>query len=259
MLRKIMKYEFLATGRLFLPAYIAVVALALFNGILQWAGGDSGLYSAFARADNWAIATNSLLMIVYFMVVFATAVLTTVLIIRRFYTSLFKDEGYLTNTLPVSVDKLLLGKLLPAICWSIISFIVVTISVLILVAQWIVWQDLLFFLDWELMDVLSLLSIVVSLVTGILAFYSALAIGQLAKRRKILLAIGAYIGIVFAVSLISTFLFFNTNTSLIDRFIFGTDQDIINTTLISIGFSLAQAVMHYVIARYILKNKLNLE
>jgi len=255
MLKKVMKYEFRAMGRQFLPAYIAVIALAILNGLFLWAGDTSAPAAALARPG--AVATSVLFGAFYGMVVFGTLVLTMVLIIRRFYVSLFKDEGYLTNTLPVSADTLIFGKLIAAVCWSIISIIVVSVSFLLVSMPWFVWQDLLDFFIWE-HGLLWLASMFVSLVTGILAFYSALAIGQLAKRRKILLAIGAYMGISFVVSVISTVFMLNSG-SWWNSIFFGIGGAWTNMMLFGMGFSLAQAVMHYMITRYILKNKLNLE
>ena len=269
MLRKVMKYEFLASGRQFLPAYIAVMGLGILNALLMWAGNDAAgnVYSALYRpTGSWAFAAGGLLMVFYYLIVFATAVLTVILIIRRFYMSLFKDEGYLTNTLPVSTDKLLLGKLLTAICWSIISTIVVTISFIIAMSvfftsPWFELRDLFFFFDWGWVDFLGLLSSLVSLITTILAFYSALSIGQLAKRRKILLAIGAFFGMSFAFTFINTILALNIGFFNIGNFFFGTSHHSNPTSavVLSIGIALAQGAIHYVIARHILKNKLNLE
>lgn len=56
---------------------------------------------------------------------------TFIIIIKRFYTNLFKDEAYLTHTLPVKKITLLNSKILSSFLYIIISIVVVITSLLI--------------------------------------------------------------------------------------------------------------------------------
>jgi len=265
MLGKVMKYEFLATARQFIPAYIAVMVLAIINGVLLWAGGDRGISQALVTGTgNWAVATNGLLMAFYILMIYSIAILTTVLIIRRFYVSMFKDEGYLTHTLPVSTDTLLFGKLLTAVCWSIISTVVVSISFLIFIGPWIseVWSDMIVLLSFDF-GLSGLLIGIPTMLAGVassyLAFYSALSIGSLAKRRKISLAIGVYMGYGFIAWLVVFIFLLHAGPDVFDALFSHPDTVFDNLMLVMLGISLVYAAIHYFIARAILKNKLNLE
>jgi len=272
MLGRLMKYEFLATGRQIIPAYMGVVLFAVLNRILiEIGGGADQIWDGAGAA--WAGVASGLLIFFYALGVCTVGILTFVLIIRRFYINLFKDEGYLTNTLPVSVDTHIWGKLIPAACWSVASGLVIFVSLWImlggLLREFTLWQDVIrpTIQIEPLFAALWLLSGIVGLLAATLAFYSALSIGQLAKRRKILLAIGAYFGMSFAFSIVTSFfsvIYFESfgggAPALIGLGILGaTANDEAVFIVTAMGLSLLQGAIHYVITRQILKNKLNLE
>ena len=63
------------------------------------------------------------LIVIATIVVWGTIYIATiVLIIKRFATSVFGREGYLSNTLPVSAHQLVLSKLFVAFILDTISF-----------------------------------------------------------------------------------------------------------------------------------------
>ncbi|MCL2827697.1 MAG: hypothetical protein FWD99_03060 [Oscillospiraceae bacterium] len=265
MLGRLMKYEFLATGRQILPAYIGVILFAVLNRILIEIGGGMDTFWLDPRWE-WMVIVVGFLIFFYIMAIAAALVITIVLIIRRFYTNLFKDEGYLTNTLPVSVDVHIWGKLIPAACWMIASVIVVIVSVIILLGGVIAdyWPtEWPFELVWTstatLAALLWLLSSTVGLLAGILAYYSALSIGQLAKRYKILLAIVVYYGINYAFAIIFVIAIFGVVIFSPEAWLEPEAFNVLSIYAMVLGASLLQGAVHYFITRYILKNKLNLE
>ena len=69
-----------------------------------------------------------------FGLIVALGVTTIVMIITQFYHSVLGDQGYLTNTLPVSVDTILCSKMLSATVWIILSGITAVISGIVLIA-----------------------------------------------------------------------------------------------------------------------------
>ena len=273
MLGKLIKYEFLATGRQLLPAYGGVLLFAVLSRIvIEIMGG----FAFFAEGLVTPLlgAVFAIMMIFYGLSICGALVLTVVLIVRRFYLNLFRDEGYLTNTLPVSVDGHIWGKLIPATCWSIVGLLVTIASVAIVFGGLIAGAIAAYGppVDWTYfwndvfagvpMLLLVLLNGLVSTMAGILAFYSALSIGQLVNRHKILLAIGAYLGMSFIFSMVISifsvvfaFGFFNYSFDVY------TDIRVMEGIMYAgmLGVSLIQGIIHYVIARYIMKNKLNLE
>lgn len=55
----------------------------------------------------------------------ACPLVTYVIVIMRFYKSCYGDEGYLTQTLPVSGKQIYFSKLLVAFCWCLLSILLV--------------------------------------------------------------------------------------------------------------------------------------
>ena len=62
----------------------------------------------------------------------AVIIVTFIIIIQRFYKNLLCDEGYLMNTLPVSVWKNITSKLIVATVWNIVSLGVALVSIFIM-------------------------------------------------------------------------------------------------------------------------------
>ncbi|MCL2563803.1 MAG: hypothetical protein FWE08_07190 [Oscillospiraceae bacterium] len=244
MLGKLLKYEFLATARPILPVYAGTLLLALFTRLLTIGGIDN--------IDRLG-ATVGLLIFLYVLSLVAIFVLTFLFIIIRFYTNMFRDQAYLTHTLPVSVDTLIWSKLIAAFVWSFAGFLVFLLSGWIVVSGIIreyfflfdIWHEIFFLLNSIGFDLfLWVLSMIASTLSGILMFYAALSIGQLSKSAKILIAVLVYLGMLVAVSIVSTmFLFVMWEAPLV----------------FNLFFSTAQGIGWYFIVRAILRHKVNLE
>ena len=254
MLGKLIKYEFKATARIILPLFGATILFALVSRILM---PDPLWYT-----QGLASALQGIMMFFYFISVFALFIVNLVILIRRFYKSLFRDEGYLTHTLPVTTDQIIFGKLIPAFCWYIAAIIIFGLSAAFVFASSWVFQMVPF---GELMHevqrdlgiygatvFLLFINLILSSFVWILGFYLALSIGQLFRSARILWSILIYFGLSIVVSI----------TSLILEEIFDIAQigmgggggDMLLLTLAT----LAQGVIYYFIIRQILKKKLNL-
>ena len=106
MLGKLLKHEFIATGRMIPMLYLAtllIAAVTVVTGMLDV--GAVGVLSAV------------FLLLAGIVVI----VVTYVVIIARFYKSVCSSEGYLTHTLPVSGGKIIASKLIPAFMWLVVS------------------------------------------------------------------------------------------------------------------------------------------
>ena len=88
MLGKLIKYEFNANSRTFLPMYIALILVAAVNRVLRVTMSEA----------NLAFGISIMLLVGLFM---ALGIITLVVIIQRFNKNLLGDEGYLMFTLPV--------------------------------------------------------------------------------------------------------------------------------------------------------------
>lgn len=211
MLRKLLKYEIKATGRIFLPIYLALVALAAINRI-------------FAQFHSFS--TNQVLSLIsgfttllYFLLICGMFVLTFVVMIQRFYRNLLGDEGYLMFTLPVKPSALILSKMLVSFLWTVISTAITVLSVLILALDETVMgtmgtlfqaiADIFSGAHGQQVSILAIeltIGCIVGLLSSILMVYASIALGHLFQNHRVLASFGAFLIIMFLMQIISTLL-----------------------------------------------------
>lgn len=124
MLGKLLKYEFKATSRTFIPLYIAIIVVAFINGLVF------NVNSEMTNVQGIGILVLGALFL-------ALGVLTIVVTVQRFSKNLLGDEGYLMFTLPVTPKMLIISKTIVSTVWFILSGItsVVSFMALILVSM----------------------------------------------------------------------------------------------------------------------------
>ena len=197
MLRKLLKHEFRATGRIMLP---------LFGILLLVSVGANFSSRGMLNSDSSLLRTLGTIFIMLFIVgIFAVGIISFVLMINRFYKNLLQDEGYVMMTLPVCVHQQIWSKLIVSAVWFIAAGIAVVAASFILVAQQGFWQEIL----WGFRQIfqgltayyafngtaflLELLGLVfVSCCVLCLAFYAAMAIGHSFANHKGLLSVVFY-------------------------------------------------------------------
>ena len=214
MLGKLMKHEFRATARIMLPVMGAMVALALLANL-----SIRGLAGNLSDIPMLRILFT--LIIIFFSVaVVATAVMSLVIMVSRFYRNLLKDEGYLMFTLPVSVHELIWSKLIVSLVWflgtGLLIFLVMALLALnlsptnlqMILEQFPSWSEILGWLDAAGVRgqvITFLVQIVLGTLIGIFAaclhFYASMALGHMFSKDKVLLSIVFFVGISFAFNL----------------------------------------------------------
>lgn len=123
MFGKLIKHELRASGRIMLPLIIALPCLGLLSNL------------AVRLMDKSSGLVNTLCVIVLMLFGFgcmAICVASFVVMILRWYRSVHSDEGYLTNTLPVSVHGIIWSRLLTAAIWFALSIAALILSVLLM-------------------------------------------------------------------------------------------------------------------------------
>ena len=192
MLGKLIKYEFKATGRTFLPLYGAILVVALLNRFLG--RNTQGVFEELNKLGDFTVMALVALFI-------ALGVITIVATIQRFQKNLLSDEGYLMFTLPVKTRSLILSKMIVAIVWIILSGLVgiAAFGILFISKEFITeLMPLLSELMSQVMHILqeetgrvSILVIVqfiaagfISYIQFIVSIYLALAIGQFPNFQK---------------------------------------------------------------------------
>lgn len=204
MLSKLLKYEFRSTYRTYLGVYGVMVLLCAVTGALDHVNQLLG-----EQMPVWAI-----LLVLTVMFLFAAVIITTVINLKRFYDGMFKDEGYLTHTLPVPAWQNLAAKLIPAVVWTIGTGIMMIISTMLMVmtsasVSGNVWGDFFYAvgqvianMNWTQVAFLLqfCLLALLTLVCFILQIYASLTLGQLVPKHPV----GAAVLIWFVFNLVQS-------------------------------------------------------
>ncbi len=213
MLGKLLKHEFRATGRTMLPVYGAVLLLAVLANL--------SIRLLERNVGPFLSILFGLVIAAFIIGIIAAAIMTAVLMIKRFYTNYLKDEGYLMHTLPVSVHGLVWSKMIVSMVWFLCTFIVIWLVILLTallqtgtsLAQFFAgfpsWAEIregldqygirlgdLWFIGLE-----ALLCVLVSGLFTCLHFYAAMSLGHMFAKDKILLSIVFFVGISFVLSM----------------------------------------------------------
>lgn len=125
MLGKLLKYEYKATSRYFIGLYIVLALLTIGNKIMLIIEDTSDVQLRVVDI------LFGIIMASYVIAIIAIAVATVVLMLRRFYFNMLKDEGYLTFTLPATVGQHIASKMIVCITWVIATVVLTGVSIFV--------------------------------------------------------------------------------------------------------------------------------
>lgn len=269
MVKKLYKHEFLAWLRV-LPIFYGITLItAAFHRVLQIFETDTVYYNI--------ISVSAL--ILFFVSLMVCMAAPVVFGIVRFYKNLFTGEGYLSFTLPVKTTTHLTVKVTTTVAFMIASVIVCILSGCIITAGDVfseLWKT--FFYLWDQIHEkyvghligyaaeFCVLLLVAAFAT-VLLYNSCLCIGQLAKKNRILLSVGVYFGYYMITQVLSTifiiiFTILETTSALEPIYIFVADHPYASGHIGLCGMILLDGVLalvYWLLCRFILRKKLNLE
>lgn len=289
MVKKLYKHELSALARMLVPVNLICLALSLVLRLTYF------IQDKFI--DNSVFEMFSVLLLMFFVIsIIAVFFVSYAMIIVRFYKHLLSSEGYLSMTLPVKPSSHIITKTVCSMIFMIISAIVVIGSVLIAASSS---PDFTEFLQesWRyikafgeilgpstvtLIIIEMAVFMLVSLLQSILMPYASMALGQCARKSKVGMSVAWYfiISIILTivrniVTLVTMFFVGNFNIDSIEataEMEIETFEDfsifvkeILSVSgahvivLESILLAAVSAAAFYIITRYVLKNKLNLE
>ncbi|KEZ84985.1 hypothetical protein IO99_17475 [Clostridium sulfidigenes] len=256
MLRKLMKYEFKATGRIMLPLYGALLGFSIINKIFI------GTNMAEVNMDFLGGIPAIITMIGYFVTMVAVFVGTLFITVQRFYKNLFGDEGYLMNTIPVKSYQNIVNKLVVSMVWTIISGFIAATSIFVMAYEPGVLKEIIrgfkniySEIGLNVFGIIEFIILgIVSLAHQIMMLYASLSIGQLFKSKKLL---GGFAGfMILSIAQQSIIGIGMTILVASDSFIYLYSHYAI---LCGIIVCLIFFTILFCITNYIMKNKLNLE
>lgn len=258
MLKKLIKHEFKATYRFYLPIYIGLaVLIALACGFLN-------IVEIFDVNELFLSITLPLGAVVGLLAIIFALISPYIFICLRFYRSTATREGYLTFTLPASTNQILFSKFLVSFLWAILTFGVTTLAIFVLLAVGFD-PDMTFTAIRQLFhssdfNFTTILSFVVGYANSILAIYTAISLGQFVRDHRVIASIAFYAAtytvqqIVSLVVLIPVMIGSGALTSAETL----TYSDLGIMSIVSIIISLVFCGIFYFISERILDRKLNL-
>ena len=264
MFAKLLKYEWRSSAPLFGILSGAVLLLAVLGGFLLRQIVDLGLGLSGTVIFT---GTTSLFFIVLSLLGYTAAI--NVILLIRFYKHKFTDEGYLTFTLPVTVDQIFLSSALNMLIWHLIALIVVLLCAVVMVfigTSGLSKEDLQGVIDSVGLDFsvtsvdwLGTLASAVNAVYSVILPMTCLTLGAVkARKHKILSAFGFYYLILIGMGILESFL--NTAaylSSLMDP------EDVyqqltVEATIIPMIVQVVIIVGGYFLSTHLMRRKLNL-
>ena len=274
MLRKLLKHEFRATGRIMLP---------LFGILLLVSVGANFSSRGMLNSDSSLLRTLGTIFIMLFIVgIFAVGIISFVLMINRFYKNLLQDEGYVMMTLPVSVHQQEWSKLIVSTVGVAATAVVIGLSCCIMAfdIRFVgdLWHGFLNLLDYAVrinhLDLVAngaafavelLLLCVLGSFALCLRFYSAMSIGFSFPNHKGLLSVAFYIATGIALQILGGIVLSLLNDSWFHRLLLGWEPQLSGAAAMHLGMwflivlELIYCAVFYFLTVYFLQKHLNLE
>ncbi len=266
MLGKLMKYEMKATARYFLPVYAAILVFSFFIGLRNYDGPILSLL-------NGILPSALVLSFV------GLAVITMIMVVKRFDSNLLGDEGYLMFTLPVKTASLMNSKLITSVLWIIISSGVFVLSMLLVGWRYMdaefIRETIQMILSEPYLVFIVLTLTLMTVVNFLLHVYASLSIAQgyTITRSRILGGTIVFVVISTMFNIFETFLLFLSGllidnnsqwfTDLVEKLEFERFADVLSffkimLTIVLIYITLKN-ILFYFLTKYHLNKKLNLE
>ena len=274
MLRKLLKHEFRATGRIMLP---------LFGILLLVSVGANFSSRGMLNSDSTFLSTLGTIFIMLFIVgIFAVGIISFVLMINRFYKNLLQDEGYVMMTLPVCVHQQIWSKLIVSTVWFAATVVVIGLSCCIMAFDirfvgdlWHGFRELLnYIVQTNHLDLVAngaafavelLLLCVLGSFGLCLRFYSAMSIGFSFPNHKGLLSVAFYIATGIALQILGGLGMALVNDSWLHRLLLGWEPNVSVVAGMHLGMwfliilELIYCAVFYFLTVYFLQKHLNLE
>lgn len=213
----------------------------------------------------------------YVVILIASSIVTYFMIASRYYKSIFTDEGYLTNTLPLTSDQKILSRFLISLFWTIVNILCILGSIALLLLplfsegmktneasmKYFFGQMAeafssisreLGFSSPALMIIFLIGVCLIGYIYFIMSVYFCISMGSLFSSHRILAAVLIYFGLSMAMQVLMT------GMSLFDSILNVSFGSVFSLSLLVYSLiDLALAVVFYLVCRYIIDHRLNLQ
>ena len=271
MLRKLMKHEFRATGRIMLPLYLVLLATAV--------GANFSTRGLLETDSRLLDILGGLLVMAFVVAIIGVCIMSMVVMVQRFYKNLLQDEGYVMLTLPCSIHQQVWSKLIVSAVWFALSLVMICLASVLMAFDISAIQEVREVFE-ELLRLLTvkyafnavafcvelLVLCFIGCCTLCLEFYAALAIGHSRPAHKMAWSVLFFFVLQFAMQMLCSVLIVVLDESPVYYFLMGlTDIHLGGAAALhaalwfmSICVAIYGAVFYF-LTTYFLKRHLNLE
>ena len=270
MLRKLIKHEFRATGRVMLPLFLILLVTSV--------GANLSVRGMLDTPYKVLDVLGSLLVMAFAVAIFGVCVMSVVVMVQRFYKNLLQDEGYVMMTLPVSVHQHIWSKLIVSAVWFALTIVMVCVAGLIMAFDISAIEEIgdlfrelfryataYYALNGTAIAAELLVVCFLGSCAMCLHFYTALAVGHSFPNHKMAWSVGWFFIIQFAVQFVGGMLVTLLDESWLHHLLLGWTDNISGMAAVHFGMcvlivgELVYAAIFYFLTTYFLKRRLNLE
>lgn len=276
MLGKLIKHEFRAMRRPFIPLFISTLGVALLAAIALFAAMELAKTAGSHEMNAVFIMMTSSITIICAIALASATIVALILIAQRFYNSVIKNEAYLTFTLPVTPNQILMSKTITSYIYSIITYVLMGFGLFLIVMIGIVmpfgryFDSSIFYqfryylssvfsgtvIESLTFVVLNVLNLIISPASSILMLYFCIMAGsKIASKHKILCAVGLYLAIAIVIACVSSGISMAVNIGMqnISLSYFNI------TSVISLVLNVILGVLFYFFTHYFMSKNYNVE
>ncbi len=216
----------------------------------------------------WAEMVMGLTMGITWLMVGAVFVMTFFMLVTKYFRSIYGDEGYLTNTLPITKHQIIITKVLSFYLWYALAAIIAVLCFFIMFSHYEMleairyffvdelWYDLMYYItpDYVQSAIYFLITMILAPAASALLIFVSTGIGA-RFRHKLTMSVVAYIVISFVLSTIS-------QIAMVSMFAAEMYSDIfpaLGFSIFTLVLTVLEIVGFYFATHYLLTKKLNLE
>lgn len=275
MLKKLMRYDFKSVFKLWWIGAVSTLALSVIGGFIS----EIFVTERDIPEPIYVLAIFGAVLVYIGFIAFA--IFSEILVYLRFYKNLYTDEGYLTFTLPAKRQSILNSKVFLGVVTSILTGVVLSIDLLIVsvisnrkeifTPQFIkdikegleyFFEDQYYYYIFIYLAQALIIFVLLSLVSMLFAYGCITIASVIAKKAKILVAIGIYYGATSVIGFLMTIFFLFGATSLFDLLYELSELDGANSIMLLLFMVIfilcAVCCVLYYITHWCIDKKLNL-
>ena len=201
-LGKLIKYDFMDASKMMIPFYIGLGAMGAVIRIFWFVLLNDKIDESVKVTT---VAFQIMLYVVYGIAIAGMIIMTYYMAVIRYHRSIYGNEGYLTNTLPVETYELILAKLLTFFSWFVINGIIIFTTLWLIIPLEVGFKANIFnpetlrqievFLRHSMgaAIITAIISMLVMTIEKLLFLFLCVSIANMVKSYKVLAGVGAYI------------------------------------------------------------------